>query len=319
MSQGITITKACEVVQLCPRRLQRWREQARLGQWHRRKSSTHQHKPYNALTPAETALVNRMIASSEHADASCRVLSVIASEREHVYIFHVAFWQAMKAKGINGPRGVYAKRRQSQSKPDTAWATEPNQLWAWDITYVRTSSRFQHFYLYTVLDCVSRKVVAWHVSDRISSDEAQTVWDKALLSEGLVSNPPTEMPRSLSDRGAQMRSTSTQRFFKALGVDQIFSRPRTPNDNPQVEALFSTVKNFPAYPGRFETIEEARLYFERFFFWYNNEHYHTSLNMIPPAAFHDGRAEEILSQRRIVKEQTMARRRAHYTREAKWK
>jgi len=43
----------------------------------------------------------------------------------------------MKAKGINGPRGVYAKRREKHNKPDTGVVDGPNQLWCWDITHLR--------------------------------------------------------------------------------------------------------------------------------------------------------------------------------------
>jgi len=68
-----------------------------------------------------------------------------------------------------------------------------------------------------------------------------------------------------------MRSHSTKNFFKTLGIDQFYSRPRTPNDNPQIEALFSTVNNCPDYPGRFDTLEEARIYFKEFFNWYNHK------------------------------------------------
>jgi len=40
-----------------------------------------------------------------------------------------------------------------------------------------------------------------------------------------------------------------KQMFKDLGLIQTFARPRTPNDNPYVEALFSTVKTTSLYPG----------------------------------------------------------------------
>lgn len=300
------------------RRVQRWRKAAGEGRWCRKKpTEPRRHKPYNALTPAERNLVNRMIAAKEYADASCRELSVLAMEDNRVYISHVTFWEAMKEKGINGPRGVYAKRRESHGKPDTDWVRKPNQLWSWDITYLRTYDRHRHFYLYAVIDRMSRKVVGWDVADAMTSDIAHTVWDQALLAEGLADKPAEQLPASLCDRGSQMRSISTKQFFTDLGIKQLYSRPRTPNDNPYVESLFSTVKNHPEYPGRFETLDEARSYFEQFFDWYNNEHYHTSLNMIPPAVVHSGREAEILAQRQVVKEQTLANRRAYHAAAAK--
>lgn len=106
-----------------------------------------------------------------------------------------------------------------------------------------------------------------------------------------------------------MRSTSTKAFFTALGVQQYFSRPKTPNDNPQIESLFSTVKNNPAYPERFGSLAEAEQYFMRFFDWYNHEHYHTGIGMVTPVQRHTGRDIEIFKEREAIKQATLQARR----------
>jgi transposase InsO family protein len=251
-----------------------------------------------------------MIASTEHVDDSCRVLSIEALNNYGVYISHVTFFDRMKKKGINGPRGILAKRKSGSAKPEIGDVTGPNQLWSWDISYIRTTIKHKTLYLYALLDWYSRKVIAWHLSEYLSSDEAQTLWDKGILAEGCLKNG--ELPRSLCDRGSQMRSVSTKTFFATLGVQQLFSRPHTPNDNPQIEALFSTVKNSPKYPDRFSSFKEAALYFENFFHWYNNEHYHTGIGMVTPEDRHTGRDVAILKHRQLIKERTLLMRRALY-------
>ncbi len=256
--------------------------------------------------------MEKMLASRELTDASCRVLSIETMQQTGYYISHVTFWQRMKAKGINGPRGVYAKRRDKHSKPDIGIITGPNQLWSWDITHLRTTTKYQFYYLYALLDTHTRKAVSWLVSDNLDSDCAQTLWDMGIINEGLLDNGKA-LPRSLSDRGSQMRSQSTKFFFNTIGVTQYFSRPRTPNDNPQIESLFSTVKNFPDYPGRFSSLEEVQEYFDKFFYWYNHEHYHTSLDMITPADYHAGRAPVIKAQRKRLKEKTFRGRRRYHS------
>mgnify|MGYP000873110770 CR=1 FL=1 len=253
-----------------------------------------------------------MVASKDFADASCRLLSIKALETYGYYISHVTFWQYMKQIGINGPRGVYAKRKQHHAKPDVGEITGPNQLWAWDITFLKTTTLYKKLYLYALLDCWSRKVIAWVVSDQLISSEAQFLWDQALIKEKLLNAKADDQPKSLSDRGSQMRSHSTKDFFKTLGIDQLFSRPRTPNDNPQIESLFSTVKNCPDYPERFNTLEEAKTYFDTFFNWYNHEHYHTALKMITPADFHQGKASAILEERKKLKQKTFRHRRRYH-------
>ena len=43
---------------------------------------------------------------------------------------------------------------------------------------------------------------------------------------------------------------------------------------------------------------------QRFFIWYNQEHHHTSLNLLTPADVHYGRAEEKLAHHQDVLLQT---------------
>jgi transposase InsO family protein len=109
---------------------------------------------------------------------------------------------------------------------------------------LRSSERFVFWYLYSLLDHFSRKAVAWLVHPTFCSEQIQTLWDLGLVNEGRLDLPADQWPRSLSDRGAQMRSQSTRRYFKKLGIDQLFSRPRQPND-----------KGYAAYCTSFEHSE----------------------------------------------------------------
>lgn len=306
MKAGLSQKRTCELLQICERRIQRWRILAQQG-CYERKLAQKTGKPYNALTPTENEIVDKMLASRKLADASCRLLSIETMKQTGYYISHVTYWQRMRAKGINGPRGVYARRREKHNKPDTGVVDGPNQLWSWDITHLRTTTKYKFYYLYALLDTHTRKAVSWFVSDKLDSDCAQTLWDRGIINEKLLDKSKT-LPRSLSDRGSQMRSQSTRFFFNTLGVTQYFSRPQTPNDNPQIESLFSTVKNYPDYPGRFSSLAQTQEYFDGFFDWYNNEHYHTSLGMITPADYHAGKAPAIIAQRRQIKRKTLHER-----------
>jgi len=304
--EGLTARAACAVLGLSERRWRDWQHRARVGDFERHATPAHV-RPYNALTPQERELIRTAVGCAEWADASCRELSVKILERHEVYVSHVSIWLCEQALGIAGHRG---KRRRMGVRrpeaPDTSFVDGANQLWAWDITKLRTGVPHRFWYLYAILDQWSRKVVGWHVSEREVSSEAQGAWDQAVLAEGC---PADRMPVSLSDRGAQMRSKSTATFLQDLGVAQLFARPRTPNDNAFVESLFATVKTAPAYPGVFATIEEAITYFTRFFAWYNDEHLHTRIGMVTPSQKHSGEAVRILAEREVIKQRTMAQRR----------
>lgn len=88
-----------------------------------------------------------------------------------------------------------------------------------------------------------------HLAEMLESREVRTLWDRGLQHEGLLELPQRVYPRSLSDRGTQMRSRLTRRFFVRTGVEPLYARPRTPNDDPEIEAFFSTLKGQLSYPG----------------------------------------------------------------------
>jgi putative transposase len=303
-AQGLPEKRACEVLGLSPRTLQRWQQPVVAEP-----AAVSRPRPYNALTQPEAAAVIGVIRSSAHADQSCRELALtLASKTSPISVSHVTIWRYQAELDCNGPRGRQLSARH-RPKPDTEWVTRPLQMWDWDITWLLTSRRYEFLYLYSLLDHFSRKTVAWRVSDCLNSAEVQTLWDHGLINEGLLDQPRDHWPKSLSDRGAQMRSQSTRQYFAKLGVDQLFSRPRQPNDNPRIEAHFGTVKTHPTYPGFFDDAPAAVTYFTGFYDWYNTIHPLTTLNMLTPHQVHTGQAATLLASRETQKGQALAARR----------
>lgn len=144
------------------------------------------------------------------------------------------------------------------------------------------------YYLICIIDPYSRKIVGHVVRPQATSDDVKDVFDKALASEGLLSQG-AKMPKSLSDRGPQMRSRSIRRFFFDLGIAQIFSRPRTPSDNATIESFFATIKGDRLYRMDYSSpIELAHRLLQRI---------HQGIGFVTPAEKHDGRAEAIIAAR----------------------
>ena len=85
-----------------------------------------------------------------------------------------------------------------------------------------------------------------------------------------------------------MKSNELADAFEKLGITASYSRPHVSNDNAFSEAHFKTLKYHHTYPGRFESLQDARDYFETFFTWYNHEHHHSGLALYTPAAVHTG-------------------------------
>jgi putative transposase len=189
-------------------------------------------------------------------------------------------------------------------------ATGPNQLWSWDITYLKSSIRGRFLYLYMVVDVWSRKIVGWAVHRQESANEASRLISKIcreskLDPAGLVLH---------SDNGGPMRGATMLATLQWLGIVPSFSRPHVKDDNPYSEALFRTVKYRPAYPKRpFNSVEHARAWVTQFVRWYNHEHRHSAIRYVTPAQRHEGLDEAILARRKRVYELAKRRRPVRWT------
>jgi len=64
------------------------------------------------------------------------------------------------------------------------------------------------------------------------------------------------------------------------------------DDNPFSESQFRTTKYRPEFPDCFGCIQDSRAFCQSFFQWYNQEHRHSGVGLLTPAAVHYGQAEK---------------------------
>ena len=175
-------------------------------------------------------------------------------------------------------------------------AVRPNEVWSWDITRLLGPAKWSYFYLYVILDIFSRYVVGWMVASR----------ETAALAERLIADTLTKQeiaPGALTihaDRGTAMLSKPVALLLADLGVTKTHSRPHTSTDNPYSEAQFKTLKYRPDFPERFSRIEDARAFCQEFFPWYNTDHRHAGIGLMPPEAVHYGGANDLHANRANV-------------------
>lgn len=170
-------------------------------------------------------------------------------------------------------------------------ATAPNQVWTWDITYLKSNVRGQFFYLYMHLDLWSRMIVCWDIFGEQTSENA------SLLLKSSTTGIDTSELRIHSDSGSPMKGATFLATLHMLGIVPTYSRPSCSNDNAFSESLFKTIKYSGSYPKEFDSIETAKKWVERFVHWYNFEHRHSGINYITPYQRHIGQDVEILKKR----------------------
>jgi len=202
--------------------------------------------------------------------------------------------------------GVRERRNQlthpPYAKPELL-AERPNELWSWDISKLKGPAKWTWFYLYVILDVFSRYIVGWVVQYRETAQLA-----KALIEQATEQQQITPKILTLhADRGSPMRAKPVAFLLADLGITKTHSRPYTSSDNPYSESNFKTLKYRPEFPERFDDIEHARDHCRAFVHWYNQQHHHSGIGLMTPAAVHYGQADQLDAARARVLEAAFAR------------
>ena len=249
---GASQERACKVISMSERTLQRWQNDKAKGACDRRPARVQ--TPKNRLSELERQRVLAIANSSEfgHLPPS-QIVPRLVDQGEYV-ASESTFYRVLKAENQLKHRGA-EKPAKPRHKPRALAATAPGQLFSWDITYLPTPVMGSYFYLYLFMDIYSRKIVGWQVYETESSELASEVMRDICVRENIA-------PQQLvlhSDNGSPMKGATMLATLQKLGVIPSFSRPACSNDNPFSESLFKTLKYRPAYPQRsFESLMAAR-------------------------------------------------------------
>ena len=158
-------------------------------------------------------------------------------------------------------------------------ATEPNQSWAGDITYLPTCEGW--LYLAALLDLFSRRVVGWNIDSSMHSELATRALVLALGSRevepGLIHH---------SDQGAQYASTQyRQRLADAQAVPSM-SRKGDCWDNAVAESFNSTLKTeLGDVLDGFHTAREVTDAVAEYIHFYNHQRRHSTLAYKTPVEY----------------------------------
>jgi transposase InsO family protein len=281
---------ACQLVGLSVRTVERWRteheEDARHGPHHR---------PANQLTPGERNAILAVVTAAAYRELSPHQIVPQLADTGRYLASESTIYRILREERLLQHRG--RAKAPVRRPPRAHVATGPNQLWSWDITYLRTPVRGVFVYLYLMLDVWSRKVVGWAVHDVESAECAAALFLASCRAQQL--DPAGIVLHA--DNGGPMKGATMVATLERLGVLASFSRPGVSNDNAYSEALFRTLKYRPAYPTQpFADLVAARAWVEAFVHWYNTQHLHSAIRFVTPADRHAGRDVALLLRRDAV-------------------
>jgi putative transposase len=177
-----------------------------------------------------------------------------------------------------GIEAIY--RRPNTSKPEPGHkifpyllrnvpVTQPNQVWAMDITYVPMARGF--VYLAAVVDWFSRRVLAWRLSISLDASFCIEAVEEALALYG----KPTIFN---TDQGSQFTSLAFTDVLKKAEIAISMDGRGAWRDNVFVERLWRTIKHEEVYLRAYDSVSEARASIGRYFAFYNAARPHSGLD-----------------------------------------
>ncbi|MCH7663741.1 MAG: IS3 family transposase [Chloroflexi bacterium] len=290
-SNAIDLKSACEALFVPRANFYRWQKKR-----HNPKSPPARPNPPLALGKNERQRVLDVLHSDRFVDKAPQEVYATLLDEGVYYCSIRTMYRYLAQEGEVRERRNQT-RHANYKKPEQL-ATKPNELWSWDITKLKGPVKWTYFYLYDIMDVYSRYVVGWMIAHRESAQLAKQLISDTLQKQNIKPHQLTIH----ADRGPSMKSKPVAFLMADLGVTKSHSRPYTSNDNPYSESQFKTLKYNPEFPGKFGSIQDARSFCRDFFGWYNNEHCHSGIALLPPAVVHSGQAPHAIEKRSNVLE-----------------
>lgn len=233
---------------------------------------------YYQATPVsatELALMRRIDALHlDHPFAGARMLRDLLRREGHT-IGRKRVRTLMARMGIEA---VYRKPRTSERhSTHTVYPyllrhleiTRPNHVWAADITYIPMQRGF--VYVFAILDRTNRRVLAWRLSNPLTTDFCLDAVQEAITRYGTPEIFNT-------DQGCQFTSLEFTGLLKEHGIAFSMDGRGCWRDTVFVERLWPSIKYEEVYLQTYETIRAAQQGLERYLAFYNQTRPHRALD-----------------------------------------
>lgn len=245
------------------------------------------------LTEDECDEIYRIACSGEYKDMNPHVIYNSLLDKGIYLASESSFYRILRKHNAVTHRRE-SREGTSRQKPVELRATGKNQIWMWDITWLKSNVLGIYYFAYVIEDLFDRSIVGWAIHSCESDEHAKNLFESVIRKEKAC-------PQFVhSDNGNAMKGLTLTAFYYRIGIAPSFSRPRVSDDNPFIESFFRTTKYICGYPKNFSSLEHAREWFATFIDWYNTKHKHSGLGYVTPNQKRNGQHHAIFANRNTV-------------------
>lgn len=242
-----------------------------------------------------------------HPDRFPREVAILVGEHTGVSVSEATVYRILKARGLIIPRPIAELPAAKEWHKKT---TRPNEIWQCDATYLFVVG-WGWYYLITVIDDFSRRVLAYELCDAQDAPSFAKVVEKAVEATGVSEAPPLTRPVLLTGNDKGVIATVFERYIATRGIRHILAAPYHPQTCGKIERYHRSIKGRLALVV-YTTPDDLRAAIAETVSFYNSKRYHEALGNVTPDDVYFGRREEVLKARVIMKQRTLEARRLHY-------
>jgi putative transposase len=155
-------------------------------------------------------------------------------------------------------------------------ASKPMEHLCLDIKYVWVHGEKRFYYLLSIMDVYSRRILAWLLQKSIRKMDVinlfRTLNQQYNIKDVYVRN----------DNGSQFIANDVKRYLQSVEAKQEFTHIATPEENSYIEAFHSILQREVIDRFIFESGYEAKITLVQYFQFYNEKRRHRKIGFISP-------------------------------------
>ena len=266
---------------------------------------------YTATLVATTLLISRSSLyyrkkpRGSRADRTYDEQIVVACGEKLAYGYRRVTWWLKRKRGlpvnrkrvlrVMRERGLLVRPRRLRARRRKEWdrveASRPNKIWQSDMTKVWAGPAVGWAYLVSVIDCCTREIVGWNLSNRCRTEDALVAVEQAVL-ERLPEGSREANVTLTTDNGTQFTSSRFLETLGRLGVTHRRTAYHHPEGNSYIERFHRSLKEEEVWLNESQNFAQAELSIARWIEEYNHDRPHRGLHGRTP---HDARARLALT------------------------
>ena len=145
-----------------------------------------------------------------------------------------------------------------------------------DIKYIWVHGEHRWYYLLTIIDVYTRKVLEWILQRSVRKMDVINIFRKLNAQYGIKG------VNIRNDNGSQFIANNVREFLRSVEANQEFTHIATPEENSYIEAYHSIIQREVVERYEFAGYYEAKQTFVAYVEFYNNERLHGGIDYKTP-------------------------------------